>query len=307
MTDLTGPFDADLELRCINTIRFLSADAVQKANSGHPGLPMGAAATAHALFTRHLRFDPAAPAWPDRDRFVLSAGHGSMLLYSLLHLTGYDVSLDDLTAFRQWGSKTPGHPEYGHTPGVETTTGPLGQGIATAVGMALGERFLAATFNGDGPEVQDHFTYVLAGDGDMMEGVSSEAASFAGHQGLGKLIVLYDDNHITIDGTTDLAFTEDVCARFEAYGWHVQAVGDGNDVDAVDVALAAAKAVQDRPSLVAVRTHIGFGSPNRQDTSKAHGEPLGVDELVLAKEALGCPLEPPFSVPEDVKLSLIHI
>ena len=200
MTDPSGPFRADLELRCINTVRFLAADAVQKANSGHPGLPMGAAAMAHALFTRHLRFDPAAPAWPDRDRFVLSAGHGSMLLYALLHLTGYDVSLDDLTSFRQWGSKTPGHPEYGHTPGVETTTGPLGQGIATAVGMAMGERFLAATFNGDGPEVQGHFTYVLAGDGDMMEGVSSEAASFAGHQGLGRLIVLYDDNHITIDG-----------------------------------------------------------------------------------------------------------
>ncbi len=301
MTDPSGPFRADLELRCINTVRFLAADAVQKANSGHPGLPMGAAAMAHALFTRHLRFDPAAPAWPDRDRFVLSAGHGSMLLYALLHLTGYDVSLDDLTSFRQWGSKTPGHPEYGHTPGVETTTGPLGQGIATAVGMAMGERFLAATFNGDGPEVQGHFTYVLAGDGDMMEGVSSEAASFAGHQGLGRLIVLYDDNHITIDGVTDLAFTEDVCARFEAYGWHVQAVGDGNDVNAVDAALAAAKAAQDRPSLVAVRTHIGFGSPNRQDTSKAHGEPLGVDELVLAKERLGCPLEPSFCVPEDVK------
>ena len=301
MTDPTGPFDADLELRCINTIRFLAADAVQKANSGHPGLPMGAAAPAHALFTRHLRFDPADPAWPDRDRFVLSAGHGSMLLYALLYLTGYDVSLDDLAAFRQWGSKTPGHPEYGHTPGVETTTGPLGQGIAAAVGMALGERFLAATYNGDGPQVQGHFTYVLAGDGDMMEGVSSEAASFAGHQGLGSLIVLYDDNHITIDGATDLTFTEDVCARFAAYGWHVQTVGDGNDVDAVDAALAAAKAVRDRPSLVAVRTHIGFGSPNRQDTSRAHGEPLGVDELVLAKEQLGCPLEPSFCVPDDVK------
>jgi transketolase len=301
MTDPIGPFNADLESRCINTIRFLSADAVQKANSGHPGLPMGAAAMAHTLFTRHLRFDPAAPAWPDRDRFVLSAGHGSMLLYALLHLTGYDVSLDDLTTFRQWDSKTPGHPEYGHTPGVETTTGPLGQGMATAVGMAMGERFLAATFNGDGPEVQSHFTYVLAGDGDMMEGVSSEAASFAGHQGLGRLIVLYDDNHITIDGATDLAFTEDVCARFEAYGWHVQAVSDGNDVAAVDAALAAAKAARDRPSLVAVRTHIGFGSPNRQDTSKAHGEPLGVDELALAKGRLGCPLEPLFCVPDDVK------
>lgn len=299
MTDPIGSLDAGLEQRCINTIRFLSADAVQQANSGHPGLPMGAAAMAHALFTRHLRFDPADPAWPDRDRFVLSAGHGSMLLYSLLHLTGYDVSRDDLKAFRQWESKTPGHPEYGHTPGVETTTGPLGQGISTAVGMALAERFLAATFNA--AAVQDHFTYVLAGDGDMMEGVSAEAASFAGHQGLGKLIVLYDDNHITIDGSTDLAFTEDVCARFAAYGWQVQKVGDGNDVDAVDAALAAAKAESDRPSLIAVRTHIGFGSPNRQDTSKAHGEPLGAGELALAKQNLGCPLEPSFCVTEDVK------
>lgn len=299
MTDPIGSLDAGLEQRCINTIRFLSADAVQQANSGHPGLPMGAAAMAHALFTRHLRFDPADPVWPDRDRFVLSAGHGSMLLYSLLHLTGYDVSRDDLKAFRQWESKTPGHPEYGHTPGVETTTGPLGQGIATAVGMALAERFLATTFNA--AAVQDHFTYVLAGDGDMMEGVSAEAASFAGHQGLGKLIVLYDDNHITIDGSTDLAFTEDVCARFEAYGWQVQKVGDGNDVDAVDAALAAAKAEGDRPSLIAVRTHIGFGSPNRQDTSKAHGEPLGAGELALAKQNLGCPLEPSFCVTDDVK------
>ena len=220
-----------LEERCIDTIRFLAVDGVQKANSGHPGMPMGAAPVAYTLFTRHLRFDPADPAWPDRDRFVLSAGHACMLLYSLLHLTGYDLTLDDLRAFRQWGSRTPGHPEYGLTAGVETTTGPLGQGFANAVGMAVAERFLAATFNGDGPDVMDHFTYVLAGDGDMMEGVSSEAASFAGHQKLGKLIVLYDDNHITIDGSTDLAFTEDVCARFDAYGWHVQRVGDGNDVD----------------------------------------------------------------------------
>ncbi|RPI30764.1 MAG: hypothetical protein EHM52_02825, partial [Actinomycetota bacterium] len=222
-----------LEERCIDTIRFLAVDGVQKAKSGHPGLPMGAAAVAHTLFTRHLRFDPSDPAWPDRDRFVLSAGHGSMLLYSLLHLTGYDLSLDDLRAFRQWGSKTPGHPEYTHTAGVETTTGPLGQGFANAVGMAVAERFLGATFNGDGPSVVDHFTYVLAGDGDMMEGISGEAASFAGHQKLGKLIVLYDDNHITIDGSTDLAFTEDVGARFAAYGWHVQKVADGNDIGAV--------------------------------------------------------------------------
>ena len=301
MTEPAGELDPILEERCINTVRFLAADAVQQAKSGHPGMPMGAAAMAHVLFTRHLRFDPADPAWPDRDRFVLSAGHGSMLLYALLHLTGYDLSLDDLKAFRQWGSKTPGHPEHGHTPGVETTTGPLGQGFATAVGMAVAERFLGATFNGDGPLVQDHFTYVIAGDGDMMEGVSSEVASFAGHQGLGKLIVLYDDNHISIDGGTDLAFTEDVVARFAAYGWHVQRVADGNDLGAADAAITAAKAEGSRPSLIAVRTHIGYGSPNRQDTSTAHGEPLGVDELELAKKNLGWPTEPTFLVPPEVK------
>ncbi|HSL96512.1 MAG TPA: transketolase [Thermoleophilia bacterium] len=290
-----------LEERCIDTIRFLAVDGVQKAKSGHPGLPMGAAAVAHTLFTRHLRFDPSDPAWPDRDRFVLSAGHGSMLLYSLLHLTGYDLSLDDLRAFRQWGSKTPGHPEYAHTAGVETTTGPLGQGFANAVGMAVAERFLGATFNGDGPDVVDHFTYVLSGDGCMMEGITSEAASFAGHQKLGKLIVLYDDNHITIDGSTDLAFTEDVCARFAAYGWHVQKVADGNDVDAVDVAIAAAKAETGMPSLIAVRTHIGFGSPHKQDSAGAHGAPLGPEEVKLTKENRGWPLEPEFLVPDEVR------
>ncbi|MEE4274510.1 MAG: transketolase [Thermoleophilia bacterium] len=290
-----------LEERCIDTIRFLAVDGVQKAKSGHPGLPMGAAAVAHTLFTRHLRFDPSDPAWPDRDRFVLSAGHGSMLLYSLLHLTGYDLSLDDLRAFRQWGSKTPGHPEYAHTAGVETTTGPLGQGFANAVGMAVAERFLGATFNGDGPDVVDHFTYVLSGDGCMMEGITSEAASFAGHQKLGKLIVLYDDNHITIDGSTDLAFTEDVCARFAAYGWHVQKVADGNDVGAVDAAIAAAKAETGLPSLIAVRTHIGFGSPHKQDSAGAHGAPLGPDEVKLTKENRGWPLEPEFLVPDEVK------
>jgi transketolase len=290
-----------LEERCIDTIRFLAVDGVQKANSGHPGMPMGAAPVAHTLFTRHLRFDPADPAWPDRDRFVLSAGHASMLLYSLLHLTGYDVTIDDLRAFRQWDSRTPGHPEYGHTAGVETTTGPLGQGFANAVGMAVAERFLAATFNGNGPDVMDHFTYVLAGDGDNMEGVSSEAASFAGHQKLGKLIVFYDDNHITIDGSTDLAFTEDVCARFAAYGWHVQRVGDGNDVAAIDAAVTAAKAEMGSPSLIAVRTHIAFGSPNKQDTAGAHGAPLGPDEVKLTKENRGWPLEPTFFVPDEVK------
>ena len=290
-----------LEQSCIDTVRFLAVDAVQKANSGHPGMPMGTATMAHTLFTRHLRFDPGDPAWPDRDRFVLSAGHGSMLLYSLLHLTGYDLSLDDLRAFRQWGSKTPGHPEYGHTAGVETTTGPLGQGFATAVGMAVAERFLGATFNGDGPTVMDHFTYVIAGDGDMMEGVSGEAASFAGHQKLGKLIVLYDDNHVSIDGSTDLAFTEDVCARFAAYEWHVQRVAEGDDVDAVDAAMAAAKAETGRPSLIAVRTHIGCGSPNKQDTSSCHGAPLGADEVRLTKECCDWPLEPDFLVPAEVK------
>ena len=290
-----------LEQSCIDTVRFLAVDAVQKANSGHPGMPMGAAAMAHTLFTRHLRFDPSDPAWPDRDRFVLSAGHGSMLLYSLLHLTGYDLSLDDLRAFRQWGSKTPGHPEYGHTAGVETTTGPLGQGFATAVGMAVAERFLGATFNGGGPSVMDHFTYVVAGDGDMMEGVSGEAASFAGHQKLGKLIVLYDDNHISIDGSTDLAFTEDVCARFAAYEWHVQRVADGNDVEAIDAAIVAAKAETGRPSIIAVRTHIGCGSPNKQDTSACHGAPLGADEVRLSKECCDWPLEPDFLVPAAVK------
>jgi len=290
-----------IEERCIETIRFLAVDGVQKAKSGHPGMPMGAAAVAHTLFTRHLRFDPADPKWPDRDRFVLSAGHASMLLYSLLHLTGYDLSLDDLKAFRQWQSKTPGHPEYGHTAGVETTTGPLGQGFANAVGMAVSERFLGATFNGDGPNVMDHFTYVLVGDGDMMEGITGEAASFAGHQKLGKLIVLYDDNHITIDGTTDLAFTEDVCKRYEAYEWHVQRVAEGNDVDAIDKAIAAAKAETGRPSFIAVRTHIGCGSPNKQDTAGAHGAPLGDDEVKLTKEACDWPLEPTSLVADDVR------
>jgi transketolase len=290
-----------LEERCVDTVRFLAVDGVEKAKSGHPGMPMGAAPVAHTLFTRHLRFDPADPAWPDRDRFVLSAGHASMLLYALLHLTGYDLTRDDLREFRQWGSKTPGHPEYGHTPGVETTTGPLGQGLANAVGMAMAERFLAATFNGDGPAVVDHFTYALAGDGCMMEGITSEAASLAGHQKLGKLIVLYDDNHVTIDGPTDLAFTEDVCARYAAYGWHVQKVADGNDLDAVDAALAAARAETGQPSLVAVRTHIGCGSPNKQDKAAAHGAPLGADEVKLTKEACEWPLEPTFFVADDVK------
>jgi transketolase len=286
----------DLQARAINTIRFLSADGVQKANSGHPGLPMGAAAMAFTLWTRHLRHNPRNPKWAGRDRFILSGGHGSMLLYSLLHLTGYDLSLDELKNFRQWGSKTPGHPEYGLTAGVETTTGPLGQGFATGVGMAIAQAHLAASFS---PELFDHYIYAIVTDGDLMEGVSSEAASLAGHLQLGRLIYLYDDNHISIDGSTNLAFTEDRAARFEAYGWHVQKVDDGNDVEAVDRAIQNAKA-DSRPSLICVRNTIGFGAPNRQGTSKAHGEPLGDEELNAAKKNLGWPLEPRFLIPGDV-------
>ena len=295
------PPPRELQERCINTIRFLSVDAVEKAKSGHPGLPMGAAAMAFALWTRHLKHDPADPGWPDRDRFVLSAGHGSMLLYSLLHLSGYDLTVDDIRRFRQLDSRTAGHPEHGLTPGVETTTGPLGQGFATAIGMAIAEAHLAARFNRPGHDVVDHFTYVIASDGDLMEGVASEAASLAGHLRLGKLIVLYDDNRISIEGSTDLTFTEDRAARFKAYGWHVQHVADGNDVDAVDAALAAACGETRWPSLVCVRTHIGYGSPHRQDTAKAHGEPLGPEEARAAKQNLGWPLEPAFLVPDDVR------
>lgn len=286
----------DLTNRAINTIRFLSADAVQQANSGHPGLPMGAAAMAYTLWTRHLQHNPRNPKWPGRDRFVLSGGHGSMLLYSLLHLTGYDLTLDEIRNFRQWGSRTPGHPEYGLTPGVETTTGPLGQGFATGVGMALAQAHLSAEF---GPDLFQHFIYALVTDGDLMEGVSSEAASLAGHLGLGRLIYLYDDNHVSIDGSTDLAFTEDRVARFAAYCWHVQSIPDGNDVEAIDEAIQAAQA-DPRPSFIACRTHIGFGAPHKQDTSKAHGEPLGDDELNAAKTNLGWPLEPRFLIPDDV-------
>jgi len=289
-----------LEQRCINTIRMLAADAVQKAKSGHPGMPMGAAAMAYVLWTRHLKHNPANPSWSDRDRFVLSAGHGSMLLYALLHLTGYDLGLEDLQQFRQWESRTPGHPEYGLTPGVETTTGPLGQGFATGVGMAIAEGWLAAQFNRPGHTPVDHYTYAIVSDGDLMEGVASEAASLAGHLKLGKLIYLYDDNKISIDGSTELAFTEDVGRRFEAYGWHVQRVVDGNDLDAVDAAICAAQAETSRPSLIMCRTHIGFGSPNKQDTSKAHGEPLGDDEVKFTKQKLGWPESPLFLVPEDV-------
>ena len=288
----------DLQTRSINTLRFLSADGVQQANSGHPGLPMGTASIAFTLWTRHLHHNPRNPKWAGRDRFVLSGGHGSMLLYSLLHLTGYDVSLDDLKSFRQWGSITPGHPEYGLTPGVEMTTGPLGQGFATGVGMAIAANHMAATFNRPGHELIDPFIYAIVTDGDLQEGVASEAASLAGHLSLGRLIYLYDDNRISIDGSTDLSFTEDRALRFEAYGWHVQKVADGNDVEAIDAAIQAAKA-DPRPSIIVCRTTIGFGSPNRQGTSKAHGEPLGDEELALAKQNLGWPTEPRFFIPED--------
>jgi len=282
---------------CINTIRMLAVDAVQKANSGHPGMPMGAAPMAYVLWTRFLKHNPRNPHWPDRDRFVLSAGHGSMLLYSLLHLTGYDLTLDDLKAFRQWGSKTPGHPEYGHTPGVETTTGPLGQGFANGVGMAMAECFLAARFNRPDFPIVDHFTYAIVSDGDLMEGVSHEAASLAGHLKLGKLIYLYDDNHISIEGSTDITFTENRLARFKAYGWHVQQVEDGNDLKAIKRAIRKAQAEAEGPSLIAVRTCIGCGSPNKENTAGAHGEPLGAEEVRLTKENLGWPLEPAFHVP----------
>ncbi|HRY44128.1 MAG TPA: transketolase [Thermoanaerobaculia bacterium] len=283
-----------------NTLRTLAMDGVQKANSGHPGMPMGMADVATVLFTEFLKFSPKGPSWLDRDRFVLSAGHGSMLLYGLLHLSGYDLALDDLKSFRQWGSRTPGHPEHGLTPGVEVTTGPLGQGVSTAVGLALAERMLAARFNRPGHEIVDHFTYAIASDGDLMEGVSHEACALAAHLGLGRLVVLYDDNGISIDGPTSLSFSEDVPARFAAYGWHVARV-DGHDPDAVTAAIAAAKAEGARPSLIACRTHIGFGSPNRQDTSKAHGEPLGADEIRLTKEKLGWPVDAQFLVPEEVR------
>jgi transketolase len=289
----------DLQTRAINTIRFLAADAVQQANSGHPGLPMGGAAMAFTLWTRHLRHNPGNPKWAGRDRFVLSGGHGSMLLYSLLHLTGYDLPMEEIQHFRQFDSKTPGHPEYGLTPGVETTTGPLGQGFGQGVGMAMAATHLAAEFNKPGHELIQSYIYGIVTDGDLMEGVSSEAASLAGHLQLGRLIYLYDDNHISIDGSTDLAFTEDRCKRFEAYAWHVQTVADGNDVEAIDAAIQAAKA-DPRPSLIAVRTIIGYGAPHKQGTSKAHGEALGDEELNAAKQNLGWPLEPRFLIPGDV-------
>lgn len=289
-----------IDQQCIDTLRFLSIDMVQKADSGHPGLPLGAAPMAYVLWTRHLKCSPAHPAWPDRDRFVLSAGHGSALLYSLLYMTGYGVSLDDLKQFRQWGSRTPGHPEYGHTPGVEVTTGPLGQGMANAVGMAIAEAQLAARYNRAGHAMVDHHTYALVSDGDLMEGLTAEAASLAGHLKLGKLICLYDDNYVTLAAGTPITFTEDRAARFRAYGWQTIEVADGNDVEAIDAAIVAARANTAQPSLILVRTHIGYGSPE-QDSFKAHGSPLGVEDVKKTKEKLGWPVEPLFLVPDAAK------
>jgi transketolase len=290
----------DLDRLCVNTIRFLSVDAVEKAHSGHPGMPLGAAPMAYVLWTRFLRFNPSDPEWVDRDRFVLSAGHGSMLLYSLLHLTGYDLTLDDLQAFRQWGSKTPGHPERGLTPGVEVTTGPLGQGLGNAVGMAAAEAHLAAQFNRTGFEIVNHRTYVIASDGDLMEGVVSEAASLAGHLNLNKLVVLYDDNRVSLSATTNVTFTEDRAARFRAFGWRTYRVEDGNDLAAIRRGLRTASRGGARgPALILVRTHLGYGSPHKQDTYEAHGSPLGAEETRLTKRNLGWPEEPPFHVPPE--------
>ncbi len=289
---------SELDNLCINTIRTLAMDGVQKAKSGHPGMPMGMAAAAYVLWTRILRHNPKNPKWHNRDRFVLSAGHGSMLIYSMLHLTGYDLSLDELKRFRQWGSKTPGHPEFEEVPGVEMTTGPLGQGFGTGIGMAVAGRHLAARFNTPDHPIIDNFIYAIVSDGDLMEGVASEAASLAGHLKLGNVIYLYDNNRITIEGATDLAFTENVAQRFEAYGWHVQEV-DGGDLDAIETAIRSAQTETDRPSIISVRTHIGFGSPNKQDTSEAHGSPLGEDEVKLTKKNLGWPFEESFYIPEQ--------
>ncbi|MCG2755663.1 MAG: transketolase [Desulfobacteraceae bacterium] len=300
--DEAGMIDnwSELDELCVNTIRALSMDAVQKANSGHPGAPMGLAAAGYVLWTRILKHNPDNPDWLDRDRFVLSGGHASMLLYSLLYLSGYDLSLDAIKNFRQMGSKTPGHPEFGHTPGVETTTGPLGQGFANAVGMAMAERHLAATYNRTDCEIVDHHTFVMCGDGDMMEGITSEAASLAGHLGLSRLICIYDDNKISIEGGTDISFTEDVAQRFKAYNWDVRKVDDGNDLNAIYKAVIEAKEETDKPSLIMLRTHIAFGSPNKQDSADAHGAPLGEEEVRLAKQRLGFPESDTFYVPEQV-------
>jgi len=293
--------DQSIDQLCVNTIRTLSMDAVQKANSGHPGAPMGLAPCAYVLWTRCMRYNPRNPSWLDRDRFVLSAGHASMLLYSMLHLTGYDLTLDDIKQFRQWGSRTPGHPERTDTPGVETTTGPLGQGFGNGVGMAIAEAYLAARYNRPGFEVVNHFTYCIISDGDLMEGVASEAASLAGHLKLGKLIYIYDNNRVTLAGGTDVTFTEDRAKRFDAYGWHTQTIEDGNDLNAIEQAVRAARDETTRPSLILVRTHIGYGSPEKQDTFEAHGSPLGVEEVKLTKENLGWPVEPTFLIPDRAR------
>jgi transketolase len=289
----------ELDQLCINTLRALAMDAVQKAKSGHPGMPMGAAPMAYVLWTRFLKHNPANPQWPNRDRFILSAGHGCMLLYSLLHLTGYDLTLDDIKNFRQWGSKTPGHPEFHLTSGVETTTGPLGQGFANGVGMAIANRYLAARYNRENYQIINYKIFGIVSDGDLMEGVASEAASLAGHLRLGNIIYLYDDNRISIDGSTDLAFTEDVVKRFEGYHWHVRTVDDGNDLELIDTAIREAIEETDRPSLIKIRTHIGFGSPNKQDTAEAHGSPLGEEEVKLAKQKLGWDPEKQFFIPAE--------
>ncbi|MGE5420717.1 MAG: transketolase, partial [Chloroflexota bacterium] len=291
----------DIDQLCINTIRFLSVDAVQKANSGHPGLPLDAAPMAYVLWTRYLKYNPRNPDWFDRDRFVLSAGHGSMLLYSMLHLTGYDLSMDQIKHFRQFGSITPGHPERELTPGVETTTGPLGQGLGNAVGMAIAEAYLAARYNRPGMEIVNHYTYCMVSDGDLMEGVSSEAASLAGHLKLGKLIFMYDCNHVTLSASTNIAFTDDHRRRFESYHWHVQTVEDGNDVDALSASVRIAREETSRPSIIIVRTHLGYGSPAKQDTFEAHGSPLGEDEVKKTKENLGWPADALFYVPEEAR------
>lgn len=296
LNNMVGQVDA----LSINAIRTLSIDAIEKANSGHPGMPMGAAPMAYTLWTKYMNHNPKNPEWFNRDRFVLSAGHGSMLLYSLLHLSGYDLTIDDLKEFRQWGSKTPGHPEYGHTAGVDATTGPLGQGIAMAVGMAMAERHLGAVYNKEKYELVDHYTYSICGDGDLMEGVSAEAASLAGHLKLGKLVVLYDSNDISLDGDLNRSFSESVADRFKAYGWQYLRVEDGNNVDEIAKAIEEAKTDQDRPTLIEVRTIIGFGSPNKSGKSDAHGAPLGVDEIKLAKETYEWTYEEDFYVPEEV-------
>jgi transketolase len=294
----------ELDQLAVNTIRFLSVDAVQKANSGHPGLPLDAAPMAYVLWTRFMKFNPLHPHWFDRDRFILSAGHGSMLLYSMLHLTGYDLSLDQIKQFRQWGSITPGHPESGLTPGVEATTGPLGQGFGNGVGLAMAEAYFAARYNKPGYDLIDHYTYSIVSDGDLMEGISAEAASLAGHLRLGKLIYLYDNNHVTLSASTHMAFSDDHAMRFQAYGWHTQSIEDGNDLAAIEKAVEAARNEKHHPSLIIIQTHLGYGSPNKQDTFEAHGSPLGEEEVKLTKQKLGWPAEPLFYIPEEVNVHM---